>query len=135
MRRILSKVALLFINHGNSVQDREKAISNLMAPAARTREQQEAAMFVRVHPNEPTDVPDWCAGTNTWRWAEQDETLVELKIKPRAAVAEPEIVLPEGEMLAPKPKSVKTSQEMSLSEKAAATDPPEAKPPKRSRNN
>lgn len=82
MRRILSKHTLLFINHGKTEVERRAALSLMTSPNITPVSMRENQMRVMVEKNVEADVPDWCAGTKTWKDAKADKILIELMLDP-----------------------------------------------------
>ena len=90
MRRIIARRALLFINHGTTPDERARNISMMASPIVKVKDIRENIMRVYVERNVETDVPEWCATTDTWKFAKADRQLIEL-VRDEPEEEQPEI--------------------------------------------
>ena len=96
MRRIIARRALLFINHGTTPDERARNISMMASPMVKVKDIRENIMRVYVERNVETDVPEWCATTDTWKFAKADRQLIEL-VRDEPEEEQPEEEQPEIE--------------------------------------
>ena len=86
MRRILVTCSMIFIQHGKTIEERQKSMATMLNLTPASAEEFENQTVVRISAGEETDVPDWCSETKTWELAENDGSLKELVRKPNVQV-------------------------------------------------
>ena len=86
MKRVLCSQAILFIRHGNTPEEREKAISQLSTGKSGEKADVLNETYIWVQKGAQTDVPDWCKGTDTWKNHKADGSLMELVVEKQVQV-------------------------------------------------